>query len=170
MSYYSGTGDYYSGKGDPGFFSTLGNIIGGAGKIASAAIPGVGGIVRAGTSAIQKVMGGGSPTGLRLPTAPPSIPASRTPGVTGFVQRAVPGGASGYQCGAGCGTGYHLDKTTKTRCVRNRKTNYTNPRALSRAAKRMDGFVSVAKKALKSTNYKVVNKSYKQNYRKPLKR
>jgi hypothetical protein len=54
--------------------------------------------------------------------------------------------------------------------VRNRRTNYTNPRALSRAAKRLDGFVGVARKALKTTNYKVVNKSYKQNWRKPLKR
>jgi hypothetical protein len=102
----------------------------------------------------------------RITTTPTPVP-----GLTGSMQRLIPGGATGYTCGSGsCPTGYHLDKTTRTKCVRNRKVNYANPRALSRAAKRMDGFVGVARKALKATNYKVVSKSYKQNWRKPLKR
>lgn len=171
MSYYTGRGDYYSGKGDPGFASILGGIIGTAGKIASAVVPGIGTVVNAGTSAVSKALTG--TTRPSLPAVPvPSIPAQPVPGLTGIAQRMVPGGASGYQCGGGnpCESGYHLDKTDHVKCVRNRRTNYANPRALSRATKRLDGFVTIARKAMKSTNYKVVSKSYKQNWRKPLKR
>lgn len=171
MSYYTGRGDYYSGKGDPGFLSTLGGIIGTAGKIVGTVVPGVRtatGIVSSALTSTAKPKNIMTPTGMSIPASVPAIP---TPGLTGVAQRLVPGGASGYQCGSGsCDSGYHLDKTTRSRCVRNRKTNYTNPRALSRATKRLDGFVTVARKAMKSTNYKVVSKSYKQNWRKPLKR
>lgn len=166
MSYYSGTGDYYSGKGDPGFFSTLGGIVGGAAGIASKVLPGPIGAAAGGVSRLLS----GSSRGLATPGPVPRIPANPNPGLRGAAQRLVPGGSSGYSCNSGCGTGYHLDKTTQSKCVRNRKTNYTNPKALSRATKRVDGFVSVAKKALKSTKYKVVNESYKQNWRKPLKK
>lgn len=166
MSYYTGRGDYYSGKGDPGLFSTLGSIVSGVGKVVSNPIGAVGSLVSKLSSVNQRVSSTNSmiaSSGLRLPTP--------VPGITGTMQRLVPGGQSGYTCGSSpCNSGYHLDKATRSKCVRNRKVNYTNPRALSRAAKRMDGFVTVARKALKSTNYKVVAKSYKANYRKPLKR
>jgi len=171
MSYYTGRGDYYSGKGDPGFASILGGILGTAGKVASAVLPGVGSAINVATSVASKALsGGGSTTKTSLNV--PSVPAIPTPGLTGLAQRLVPGGASGYSCGGGnpCESGYHLDKTNHEKCVRNRRTNYTNPRALARAAKRMDGFVGVARKALKTTNYKVVAKSFRANYRKPLKR
>lgn len=169
MSYYTGQGDYYSGKGDPGFGSILGGIIGTVGGL----LPGPAGMA---ARAVGSAIGGGSraPTPqLRLPGgSAPRIQAQPTPGMRGVAQRLIPGGQSGYQCGSGnsCGTGFHMDKTTQTKCVRNRKTNYTNPKALSRATKRVDGFVSVAKKALKSTKYKVVNESFKANWRKPLKK
>jgi len=173
MSYYTGRGDYYSGKGD--FGSLLGGIIGTAGKIASAVVPGVGGLIGAGASAISGVLSGtGSVT---VPTVPQSTGIALPFGPT------IPqvSGGGGGSCGSGqCNSGYHLNKTdhynrqgfvpARSTCVRNRKTNYTNPRALARAAKRMDGFVGVARKALKSTNYKVVAKSFRANYRKPLKR
>lgn len=163
MSYYTGRGDYYSGKGDPGIFSTLGSIVGTVGKIASNPIGYVSSaIAKASSPRTATVAASSLTSGLRLPTP--------VPGIQGTIQRAIPGGQSGYTCGSGCAPGYHLDKTKGVKCVRNRKVNYTNPRALSRAAKRMDGFVTVARKALKSTNYKVVAKSYKANYRKPLKR
>lgn len=167
MSYYTGRGDYYSGKGDlfGSIIGGLGSIVSTAGKVAGAAIPGVGGLVSAGASALGGILSGSGSTvkptqstgvGVALPFGP-SIPQMT--------------GGGGGSCGSGaCSSGYHLDKTTRSRCVRNRKTNYTNPRALARAAKRMDGFVGVARKALKSTNYKVVAKSFRANYRKPLKR
>lgn len=173
MSYYTGMGDYYSGKGDPGFASILGGIVGTVGKVAGSILPG-GGAITTATKAISTALSGGSSTkSLRGTSNVPTIQQpTRTPGIVGTMQRLIPGGASGYQCGGGnpCGSGYHLDKTTKSKCVRNRRTNYTNPAALSRAAKRLDGFVGVARKALKTTNYKVVSKSFKQNWRKPLKR
>jgi len=169
VSYYTGRGDYYSGKGDPGFASILGKVIGGVGKVASAVLPGVGGAIGSVASAASKALGGTkSVKQLRGAEAAPAIP---TPGVRGQLERFLPGGASGYQCAASpCAPGWHLDKTKQEKCVRNRKTNYANPRALSRATKRLDGFVTVARRAMKSTNYKVVSKSYKQNWRKPLKR
>lgn len=167
MSYYTGQGDYYSGKGDPGLISSIGSIVGAVGSV----IGGPAGVVG---SVIKRVTGGSRPAappvrGLARPTG--GIPSIPTPGIVGAAQRLVPGGASGYQSGGcGCGTGHHMDKATGTRCVKNRKTNYTNPKALSRATKRVDGFVTVAKKALKSTKYKVVNENFKQNWRKPLKK
>lgn len=171
MSYYSGQGDYYSGKGDPG----LGSFFGGALKLGGSLIGGpLGALAK---TAGTKLAGTKGSRPLVTSGRPPAIPV---PGVQGFTQRLMPGGASGYMSGA-CTAGHHLNKSdyylkggqyvaAASTCVRNRRTNYTNPRALSRAAKRLDGFVGVARKALKSTNYKVVNKSYKQNWRKPTKR
>lgn len=169
MSYYTGRGDYYSGKGDPGLGSLLGGVLGGISKVARY-VPGVGGAISAVAGTAAKVVSG-SPRPALPQITPPSIPVP-VPGFMGAVQRAIPGGASGYQCGGSnpCSSGYHLDKKHRAKCVRNRKVNYTNPAALSRAAKRMDGFVTVARRALKTTNYKVVAKGYKQNWRKPLKR
>lgn len=160
MSYYTGRGDYYSGKGDPGLLSVVGKVAGVVSKL-----PGPLGFVG---STVQKLTGSSSSKSTQL-TIPGRVPAIPTPGLGGYVQRAIPGGQSGYM-GASCTAGYHLDKTTRSKCVRNRSMNYTNPRALARSAKRLDGFVGVARKALKSTNYKVVTKSYKQGYRKPAKR
>lgn len=41
---------------------------------------------------------------------------------------------------------------------RRRRMNYGNTKALTRASRRVDGFVGVARKALKHTGYKVVSK------------
>jgi len=173
MSYYTGQGDYYSGKGDPGLFSAIGKGLGLVGSI----LPGpLGGAAKFAGG----LLGGTKATPSTPRSYGPSMPAVPTPGVMGMAQRAIPGGKSGYQCNTGnsCGSGYHLNKAYSyahsaepgTMCVRNRKLNPTNPAALARASKRIDKFVNVAKGALKHTNYKVVNKSYKQNWRKPLKR
>lgn len=170
MSYYTGRGDYYSGKGDPGLFGVIGSALRGVGSI----LPGPFGAVAKGLGGLIGGGGGAVPPPrnvVRGPIPQLNIPAIPTPGFGGAVARALPGGSSGYGCATGgCETGYHLDKTRGEKCVRNRRTNYTNPKALSRAAKRMDGFVTVARKALKTTKYKVVNESFKQNWRKPLKK
>ncbi|HDZ44417.1 MAG TPA: hypothetical protein ENH80_10805 [Phycisphaerae bacterium] len=41
--------------------------------------------------------------------------------------------------GAACPTGFHLDKRSRSRCVRNRRMNPLNGRAASRAIRRIKG-------------------------------
>lgn len=166
MSYYTGVGDYYSGKGDPGLFGSIGSVIGKVGGLVGSILPGP---IGAGAKLASKLFTGTKSTA-RAPRAP-----TPTPGMRGILERAVPGGRTGYECGSsnGCSPGYHLNKggeNPKTYCVKNRKTNYANPKALSRAADRMDGFVSIARKGLKHTPYKIVNKNYRSNWRKPTKK
>jgi len=47
----------------------------------------------------------------------------------------------------GCPTGYHPEKQGKPYCVRNRRMNPLNPRALSRATRRVGGFARAVKRA-----------------------
>lgn len=80
--------------------------------------------------------------GARFPTESPNTPAPLPAGLPQLVQGTCP-------------PGYHLNKTTYmtrqgivpqgTRCVRNRRMNPTNPRALARAIRRGDAFVRLAK-------------------------
>lgn len=63
--------------------------------------------------------------------------------------------AAGVGVGGLAPQGYHLDKATRTRYVKNRRMNVANPRALRRAMRRTDGFVKLAKRALKGTGYAV---------------
>lgn len=174
MSYYTGRGDYYSGKGDPGILSSIGSVFSVAGKVLpgplGTAASGIGKVLGRSTSTATSQIAA-SRAAISRVSSVPRLPAIPQPGIGGAVARFLPGGSSGYVAGGSpCGTGYHLDKTHATKCVRNRRTNYANPAALARAARRLDGFVGVARKAMKSTNYKVVSKSYKQNWRKPTKR
>lgn len=176
MTYYTGMGDYYSGKGDPGLRSLLGGVIKTVGSAVGAVVPGVGAVSRA----VGAIVSGPSravaaPRAMTQPSAQgfPRLPTTTFGPALPTISQPPRGGKVPGACGGGgnpCGSGWHLDKARGVKCVRNRRVNYTNPQALSRAAKRMDGFVGVARKALKSTNYKVVAKSYKANYRKPLKR
>ena len=47
----------------------------------------------------------------------------------------------------GCPSGYHPEKQGKPYCVRNRRMNPLNPRALSRASRRVGGFARAVKRA-----------------------
>jgi len=47
----------------------------------------------------------------------------------------------------GCPQGYHPEKQNKPYCVRNRRMNPLNPRALSRATRRVGGFARAVKRA-----------------------
>lgn len=47
----------------------------------------------------------------------------------------------------GCPSGYHPEKGGKPYCVRNRRMNPLNPRALSRATRRVGGFARAVKRA-----------------------
>jgi len=97
---------------------------------------------------------------MNLAQFPPSlVPA---PGFIPAMERMVPGGASGMMAapaGMGCPAGYHPNKSNYytamgpvpkgTRCVKNRRRNALNPRALTRAVGRVKS-AKVASKVLSS--------------------
>lgn len=71
-----------------------------------------------------------------------SISAARVPGVSQYAAP-VAGGVTP--------SGYHLDKATRSRWVRNRRMNIANPRALRRAMRRVQGFEKLAKRTISFT-------------------
>jgi len=161
---YGAQGGAYA-QGDPGLFSFVGKAIGGIAGLAGKILPGPLGTIAKGVSSIltpkpisvakQSVMfptiqgqplstGSGvkiGPGGVQVGTFPqigtglPSSPASTGPLV----------GTKGI---TPCATGYHYNKTTYyskkygviqkgTVCVKNRRRNPLNPRALSRSMARV---------------------------------
>ena len=136
-----------------GLFSSIGSFLGTAAKTAVGfATGGIGGAV--GASGILGRPGG-------VPVAPPGLPSFQVPGgarvggLKGVAQRAIPGGATGY--GTGCPSGYHPNKTAYflqngthvpagSKCVKNRRRNPMNPKALSRAIGRIEGGKRMAAK------------------------
>jgi len=76
------------------------------------------------------------------------------PGLRGMAQRLLPGGASGYE----------TDAQRKRRLAKEegrsirRRINPANPKALRRAIRRQDGFVKLARRALKGSGYTIVTK------------
>jgi len=57
-------------------------------------------------------------------------------------------GGGGTGC---CPRGFHLDKETGTKCVRNRRMNVANPRALRRSMRRVQGFEKLARRTISFT-------------------
>ncbi len=146
-------GDYktYGYAGDPGWLSNLwkkikkplirvaGTMIGGpiGGAIATAATT---------AATVAAVIPARAP-----PTPPPgsiggavSFPGGTTVSVAGV----LPTHAG---VGAHAPAGYHLDKATRTRWVRNRRMNVANPRALRKAMRRVQGFEKLAKRTIQFT-------------------
>lgn len=115
--------------GDPGLFSSIGGLF-----------------KRAGRGALGFATGGvgGAIAGL---TAPTRRSAPRMGSFT-VTPRAIAPGGRPFVTRGGVGTGR-----------RRRKMNYANGKALTRANRRVDGFVKLARKSLKHTNYKIVSKS-----------
>jgi len=139
-------------QGDPGFFSFLGKAARGiTGVVSKLGIP----IVSGAAGVASSFLGGGGPPPAVGPGfrgfGPAGIPLAQagqipTPGVAGFMQRAVPGGATGMQ---GCGNGTRPNKSgyyvqggqyvaPGTVCVKRRRMNPLNPRALSKAMRRIE--------------------------------
>jgi hypothetical protein len=171
MSYYTvrPAGDYktYGYAGDPGFLSSLWKGIKTVGKIAlGAAIGGpVGGVI-AGTAG-----GGRSQTPMQFPVPPGTLGGAVSfPGGVQVSGAFVPGGSvvqtggrggkfggrgtavAPYVGGAGaCPTGYHLAKDGSGKCVRNRRMNVANPRALRRSMRRVQGFEKLARRTITFT-------------------
>lgn len=153
--------------GDPGFFGALGKLAGGALRAIGGALPGPFGI--------PATIAGGLFAGQQAATLPTVF--RPTPGVAGVLQRAVPGGATGFEgCppGAACPRGEHLNKSDYflkdgtfvpkgSRCVSNRSRNVLNPRALTRANSRQRGFLKKVDSTLKTMPTKAgVSKRRKQ--------
>ena len=173
MSYgHPPMGDYktYGYAGDPGWLSSIwkgikriapivaGTVIGGP---VGGIISGLGGtnggkspkqLAVPGTVAGQISFPGGTSVGLGFQPGALVPGQGRLPPFTATGPGVLPGGGRG---GAMCPSGYHFAKDGSGRLVRNRRMNVANPRALRRAMRRTDGFVKLAKRALKGTGYAV---------------
>jgi len=146
-------GDYktYGYAGDPGWLSSIWK---GVKKIAPRIIGGlVGGPV--GAVITGATIGGavvGASKGRPPAVAPPpgsiggavSFPGGTTVSVAGVMP-------SHAAMGAHAPAGYHLDKATRSRWVRNRRMNIANPRALRKAMRRVQGFEKLAKRTITFT-------------------
>jgi len=170
MPYYGQQrGDYATfgyGRGDPGFLSSLWK---GIKKIAAPAI----GFAIGGPAGLAAGMSfGGSPG--TPPIMAPQKPMPRQaigfragpisarstdyyPPVPQFVGgqmgarrtgRAGPVAADATGC---CPRGFHLSKDGSGRCVRNRRMNVANPRALRRSMRRVQGFEKLARRTISFT-------------------
>jgi len=144
-------------QGDPGLFGFLGKVVkGAAGVVSRLGIPIVsgaagivGGLIPGQAPAAGPGLGGTVGFGGRFaPTMPILRTAQQipTPGIAGTIQRAIPGGATGMQ---GCGPGYRPNKSgyyvqggqyvaPGTVCTKARRMNPLNPRALSKAMRRIE--------------------------------
>jgi len=170
MPYYrQQAGDYATygyGRGDPGFLSGLWK---GIKKIAAPAI----GFALGGPAglAIGSAIGGARTPPIMQQQAKPQpryssqmqlgpISARGTqfyPPVPQFRGTPMPTSTAAGRAGvplssAGCcPVGYHLSKDGSGRCVRNRRMNVANPRALRRSMRRVQGFEKLAKRTISFT-------------------
>jgi len=134
-------------QGDPGFFSFLGKVV----KKVAGAIPGPVGVA---AGAIGGLLAGRARTPRPAGMLTQPVPAV---GVKAFVQRALPFGETGLVCppGQACPKGMRLNKSdyflrdgsfvaAGTRCVKTRRINAGNGRAVRRAITRENAFVRLA--------------------------
>jgi len=157
MSYYSPPmGDYRTGgyaQGDPGFLSSLWK---GFKKVARF-IPGpIGTIATAigGATVLTKMTPPMRPLGMGTPMTPGgrAMLAMQPPGGLPMGTGRVLGGPEYAGMQAGCPPrGYHFAKDGSGKIVRNRRMNITNPRALRRAMRRVQGFEKLAKRTISFT-------------------
>jgi len=135
MSYYvPQAGDYY-GRGDPGFLSDIWKKIKKPVKVAGAYLL------------------GGVPLAVSTASSFGQVPqqtAFAMPGGAPAVGPPVPASVAMAQNGC-CASGYHLDKRTGTRCVRNRRMDVCNSKALRRSMRRVQGFEKLAKRTIQFT-------------------
>ncbi len=163
MGYYQGDyyrGDYYGG--DPGLFGFLGGI-------AKKGLGLIGSVLPGPLGAVAKTAGRLIPGGRQraIPMVQQRPPAPRLPPRQTRLGIQV-GGQQGIQVGKTtkyfvegqgmvmptvdgcCPSGYHQAKDGSGRCVRNRRMNVTNPRALRRGLRRVSGFAKTVKRVRKA--------------------
>jgi len=140
MPYY-GAGDYYTGRGGRGDYYTGRGDLGGFLKRVGRA--GLGFI----TGGVPGAIGGfagrpSAPTQTRIDFQSPiggGFEFERTTGARGSASLDL------SRDGA-CPRGFHPAKDGSGKCVRNRRMNVGNSRALMRAVRRQEGFVTLAKR------------------------
>jgi len=154
-------GDYktYGYAGDPGWLSSAFKFV------KKAIIPTVARVLGGPVGAVIGTVGGViAGTASRPPAGPPAAPP---PGAIGGAV-SFPGGTtvsvagvlpSHAAVGAHAPAGYHLDKATRSRWVRNRRMNVANPRALRKAMRRVQGFEKLAKRTIQFTRRVKMKKS-----------
>lgn len=155
--YYRPQGDYATGgygrsMGDPGLLGFLGKIIKPIWKVAKPIVGGliggpIGAAIVGGTAGVA--IGKSMVPVPGAPAAPPSMPGVGMiqPVVAGVVQGAM----AGWGGGGVCPSGYHPAKDGSGRCVRNRRMNVANPRALRRSMRRVKGFEKLARRTISFT-------------------
>lgn len=158
--------------GDPGLFGGLAGALRGAirGGLAGATGGILGGRAGAMRTREERARMGVPTMGVPMQLAPRGRGPGRTRqqeragvggrkrgGVTGAVQRFLPGGETGYEIAqVACPSGFHANKTDYflrdgtfvpkgSKCVRNRRRNPLNPRAASRAISRIKSAKNAAK-------------------------
>jgi len=146
-------GDYktYGYAGDPGWLSSIWRGIKKvAPRIIGAVVGGPVGAVITGATIGGAVVSATKPRPPALPVPPGSIggAVSFPGGTTVSVAGVLPSHAA---VGAHAPAGYHLDKATRSRWVRNRRMNIANPRALRKAMRRVQGFEKLAKRTISFT-------------------
>ena len=149
MGYYQG--DYYAGaRGDPFW-----------GGLVSLARKGVGallGVARGGGApsgagmGASKVMGAGRAIMQRGRAAIIKHPVLSAAGAAGVVGAAVGAEAEHLMAGGACPKGFHISKSKHSKsfgaCVRNRRMNVANGRALGRAVRRLHHFARKYRKVV----------------------
>jgi len=147
-------GDYktYGYAGDPGWLS---RIWGGIKRVVRPVIGGlIGGPIG---QVVAGAVGGAAGAGAVQRAPAPTPPAGTIGGAVSFPGGVTVSGAVVPRIGPGavaagaCPTGYHLDKATGTRWVRNRRMNIANPKALRKAMRRVSGFEKLAKRTISFT-------------------
>ena len=146
-------GDYktYGYAGDPGWLSSIWKGVKRiAPRLLGAAIGGPVGAVITGATIGGAVVSATKPRAPAVTPPPGSIggAVSFPGGTTVSVAGVLPSHAA---VGAHAPAGYHLDKATRSRWVRNRRMNVTNPRALRKAMRRVQGFEKLAKRTITFT-------------------
>jgi len=155
--YYRSAGDYATGgygrpMGDPGLLGFLGKIVK---PIWKAAKPIIGSVLFGPVGAAVGGAAAGVAAGKALvPTTTPAAPTSM-PGAGMMAAQALGTAAGAYMgaraMGGLCPSGYHPAKDGSGRCVRNRRMNVANPRALRRSMRRVKGFEKLARRTISFT-------------------
>lgn len=133
MGYLHNRGDYGSYRGDPGILGSIGRVLGG---VVGNLVPG-GSIVSSAVRAVSGMVSRGNP-------------------------RSMPAAPGGMQLPVFGNRGAPAKQVTVNKqgmvVAKRRRMNVTNAKALRRAIRRTDGFVKLAKKALKGTGYTVARR------------